>query len=176
MASSIQSAEPHEIGKGSIEKGVPIVIDIYPRSKRTGYFADISRTVCIGEPPARLQHMYDAVLAAQECVLSLIKPGMACSEIQDAVDALFVEKGYTTSGKGKEFLFAEGFVHSLGHGIGTHIHEAPRIGRGSTDVLEEGDVITIEPALYYSNIGGVRLEDMVYVTASGAENLTQFPK
>ncbi len=176
VSSGRQSAEPHEKGSGVIKKAVPIVIDIYPRSKTTGYYADLSRTVCIGKPSARLQKMYDAVLKAQELAISMIKPKAKGVDIQNAVDALFNEKGYKTSGKGKEFKFAQGFVHSLGHGVGKKIHQKPRISRRSTDVLKVEDIITIEPALYYPGIGGIRIEDMLIVTKNGSKNLTRFPK
>nr|MBA3551025.1 aminopeptidase P family protein [Patescibacteria group bacterium] len=98
VSGGIQSVEPHEVGTGPLKKRIPIVIDIYPRSKITGYFADMSRTVCIGSPSEELQKMYAAVLAAQELALSMIKPKAKCSNIQDAVDRLFKEKGYKTSG------------------------------------------------------------------------------
>lgn len=176
VAGGTQSAEPHETGTGVLETGVPIVIDIYPRSKSTGYFADMTRTVCIGKPSAELQKMYDTVLAAQNLALSMVKPGVRCVEIQQAVEHFFNTAGYLTSGKGTVFTFAEGFVHAVGHGVGKEIHEAPRISRNSEDVLGVGDVITIEPGLYYHHIGGVRLEDMVRVTTAGAQNLTRFPK
>lgn len=176
VAGGMQSAEPHEFGSGKLEKCAPIVIDIYPRSKKTGYFADMTRTVCIGVPQPELKKMYDTVLAAQELAFSLIRPDAVCQDIQKAVEQFFVSAGYATSGKGKEFSFAEGFVHSIGHGVGKDIHEAPHFGRKSLDILREGDVITIEPGLYYKTIGGVRLEDMVLVTADGFQNLTGFPK
>jgi Xaa-Pro aminopeptidase len=176
VAGGVFSAEPHEKGTGLLKAGEPIVIDIYPRSKTTGYFADMTRTVCIGEPPKRLQEMYDAVLAAQELAISMVKPGANCKAIQEAVERLFTERGFETSGTGKEFAFAEGFVHGVGHGVSKIIHDTPRIGRDSNDVLSEGDVITIEPGLYYKDIGGVRLEDMLLVTHDGSRNLTRFPK
>lgn len=176
VAAGIQSAEPHEAGHGILPSGVPIVIDIFPRSKTTGYFADMTRTVCIGEPTPELAAMYEAVLGAQELAISMIKPDVRCSEIQQAAEEFFINKGYKTSGKGVEFSFAEGFVHAIGHGVGKKIHQAPHIGRNSKEVLREGDVITIEPGLYYKHIGGVRIEDMLLVTASGSENLTSFPK
>jgi len=176
VASGTQAVEPHEKGKGPIKRGVAIVIDIYPRSKATGYFADMSRTVCIGPASAEVKKMYDTVLDAQKLAISMIKPGTRCSDIQDSVEKLFMERGYKTSGKGKEFKFAKGFVHSLGHGVGLDIHEAPRIAKGSKDILKEGDIITIEPALYYPELGGIRIEDMALVTENGFENLTDFSK
>jgi len=176
VAGGKQSAEPHEIGRGHIKKGVPIVIDIFPQSKKSGYFADMSRTVCIGKPPAELKKMYDAVLAAQELAISLIKPGVSTKEIQYLVEEFFDNEGYVTSGVGKEFEFAEGFVHGLGHGVGLNVHEEPHLSRRGSGVLLEGDVITIEPGLYYKNIGGIRIEDMLLVTATGSKNLTNFSK
>jgi Xaa-Pro aminopeptidase len=177
VASGEQAIEPHERGHGKIARGEAIVIDIFPRSKKTGYFADMTRTVCIGKPnKPEIQRMFDAVVAAQELVESLVRPGVPCKSLQDAAERLFAERGYLTSGKGKEFTFAEGFVHAVGHGVGLEIHEKPHIGRKTEDILEEDDVITIEPGLYYKNLGGIRMEDMVLVTKNGCRNLTKFPK
>ena len=176
VAGGLHGAEPHEEGAGIVKRGEPIVIDIYPRSKKSGYFADMTRTVCIGEPSPRAQKMFDAVRGAQELAISMVKPGVACRDMQEAVERYFTEAGFITSGKGKEFPYAEGFVHGVGHGVGLDVHEAPRIGRTSADILMEGDVITIEPGLYYKDIGGVRLEDMVLVTKDGCRNLTQCSK
>jgi len=176
VASGKQSAEPHQVGKGQIQKGVPIVIDIYPQSKTSGYFADMSRTVCIGAAPVELKKMYDTVLAAQERAISMVTPGVATKDIQYAVEEFFDEAGYPTRGKGKEFEFAEGFVHAVGHGVGLDVHEEPHISRRGASKLQEGDVITIEPGLYYKHIGGIRIEDMLVVTKTGAKNLTNFSK
>ena len=176
VAGGTQSAEPHEAGTGMLKEHCPIVIDIYPRSTKTGYFADMSRTVCIGTPPAELRKMYDTVLNAQERAITMIKPGVKCIAIQKAVEQVFKDAGYSTTGRGEEFKYAEGFVHSVGHGVGKDIHESPRIGRGTTDVFREGDVITIEPGLYYKTIGGVRIEDLILVTDDGYKNLTLFSK
>ncbi len=176
VAGGVQAVEPHEKGHGPIEKGVSIVIDIYPRSKKTGYFADMSRTVCIGEPPAELQRMYDTTLEAFDLALAQAKPGVICRSIQESVEKFFADNGYETTGKGKEFTYAEGFVHAVGHGVGREIHERPHINRRSEEILQEGDVITIEPGLYYPHIGGIRIEDMVLVTRDGHRNFTSFPK
>ena len=179
VAGGVQSSAPHTKGSGVLKRGEPIVIDIYPRSKTTGYFADMTRTVCLGTPPAQLQKMYDAVLGAQELAISMVKSGTKCRDIQEAVEKFFIEAGFLTSGEGdtKEgFPYAEGFVHGVGHGVGLNIHEAPHIRRKSSDVLMEGDVITIEPGLYYKAIGGVRIEDIVLVTKNGCRNLTDYNK
>jgi Xaa-Pro aminopeptidase len=176
VAGGLQPCEPHESGTGPIEKGTAIVVDIFPRSKKTGYFADMTRTVCIGEPPEKLQKMYDTVLAAHELALSMVKPGAACKDIHNAATKFFVDQGYQTSGKGTLFTYAEGFVHALGHGVGQEVHEKPTLNPKSEDLLTEGDVITIEPGLYYKSIGGIRIEDMVLVTEDGCRNLSSFSK
>lgn len=177
VAAGLQAHEPHERGHGPIARGEAIVIDIFPRSKQTGFFADMTRTVCIGEPKnPEILKMFDAVAEAQKLVESLVKPGVLCRSLQDVAEKLFTDRGYVTSGKGKEFAFAEGFVHAVGHGVGREIHERPHIGRKTEDVLMEGDVITIEPGLYYANIGGIRMEDMVLVTTNGCRNLTRANK
>jgi Xaa-Pro aminopeptidase len=120
--------------------------------------------------------MYDTVLAAQELAITMVAPGVAGRDIQAAVEAHFVAAGYHTSGQGTDFRFAEGFVHAIGHGVDTDIHAAPHLSRRSEACLEAGSIITIEPGLYYPDIGGVRLEDLVLVTSSGCQNLTEFPK
>ena len=176
VAGGFQSVEPHERGSGILAANMPIVIDIYPRSKRTGFYADMTRTVCSGQPSIELQRMYGAVLYAQQLAISMVAPGVACTDIQIAVERYFIDEGYITSGKGKEFRYAEGFVHSIGHGVGTEIHEPPRFGKGSEDILIEGEVITIEPGLYYKEIGGIRIEDMVLVTGDGCRDLTRSSK
>lgn len=176
VASGEQAVEPHDRGSGPIIRDTAIVIDIFPRNKKSGYFADMTRTVCIGKPSEQIQKMYDAVVAAQELVERMVKPGVACKTIQEAVETLFIDRGFETKGKGKEFKFAEGFVHSVGHGVGLKIHEAPSVSGRSEEILMEGDVITIEPGLYYPHVGGVRMEDMVLVTADGSRNLTKYPK
>lgn len=176
VASGEQAVEPHDRGTGPIARGTAIVIDIFPRSKETGFFADMTRTVCIGPASPELRKLYATVVRAQDAAIALLKPGAIGGDIQAAVEAVFADAGYHTSGKGKEFAFAEGFVHGVGHGVGKEVHEAPRIGRKSADVLAEGDVVTVEPGLYYPHLGGIRLEDMLLITASGAQNLTSFPR
>jgi Xaa-Pro aminopeptidase len=169
VAGGTPSAEPHGNGTGALTHGEPVVIDIYPRSK-DGYFADITRTVCLGEPPVELARMHKAVADAHAFALTLYKPGMVGGEIHTAVLDFFTNAGFVTHRTG--VLQGEGFIHGVGHGVGSAIHEPPRIGEGSADVLQEGDVVTVEPGLYYKHIGGVRIEDMVVITAHGCKPIT----
>ncbi|MBC7836217.1 aminopeptidase P family protein [Acetobacteraceae bacterium] len=172
VAGGTQAADPHEQGKGPLRKGETIVIDIFPRSRKTRYFADMTRTVCIGEPSVKLQKMYDAVLGAQELIFSMLKPGIPGQDIQGVVEKFFQAQGFPrTETQGAP----EGFIHGVGHSVGLELHERPSINN-SNDVLREGNVVTIEPGLYYRDVGGVRIEDIVLITKDGYRNLTNFPK
>lgn len=173
-----EGANPHAIGHGALLPEQPIVIDIFPRSKKTKYFADMSRTVCLGTPSLELKKMYDAVREAQELAFRMLGPGVEGADIQQAVEHFFEKKGFKRKGiyPGKDkWLAREGFIHSVGHGVGKEIHEPPFLSaRGGT--LKEGVVVTVEPGLYYPNIGGIRIEDMVLITKDGYKNLTRFSK
>jgi Xaa-Pro aminopeptidase len=175
VAGGIKTFEPHYMGTGLIERNQPIVIDIYPRSKETGFYADMTRTVCLGEPSKELQAMYNAVLQAHTVSVATLRSGARCCDVHRAAVNVFESLGYTTTGAGTLFTHAEGFVHSVGHGLGKNVHEEPRVGMISEDVLQTGDVITIEPGLYYKHIGGVRLEDLFVITNDGYEQLTSLP-
>ena len=175
VASGRKTHEPHYMGEGVIERSQPIVIDIYPRSTETGFYADMTRTVCLGTPSAELVSMYAAVQEAHQASVSLLRPGARCRDIHRASAEVFERLGYKTSGVGTLFAYAEGFVHSVGHGVGLDVHEAPAMGRKSEAVLLAGDVVTIEPGLYYKHIGGVRLEDLFLITETGYEQLTSLP-
>lgn len=172
VAGGLPSYEPHFMGEGVLQPGQPIVIDIYPRSRISGWYADMTRTVCIGEPTIALEDMYHAVKLVHENAGIQLRPGATCDEIDASITQQFAELGYQTGGAGSEFTFAEGFVHSIGHGLRQAVHEEPFFGKERGYVLQVGDVITIEPGLYYKNIGGVRLEDLFVITESGYEQLT----
>lgn len=176
VAPGLQAVEPHEHGHGVIQEGVSVVIDIFPQSKESGYFADMSRTLTKGTPSAELQKLYDTVLAAQELAIGMLEPGRPYAALHNAVVEYFTKEGYETRGKGKEFSYEEGFVHALGHGVGKKVHEVPIISPRSEEVIEVGDVITLEPGLYYKHLGAVRIEDMFLITKDGPEALTRFPK
>ena len=176
-AGGSQSADPHEQGHGPLRSGEPIILDIFPVSKESRYYADMTRTIVKGEPDEELQRMYDAVLESQEAALATIRPGVNGKEVHQKVSDILHERGYKTivhdQEKGQTLL--EGFIHGTGHGVGLEIHEGPRIGFADEE-LKAGDVVTVEPGLYEQGVGGVRIEDLVVVTEDGCRNLTKFPK
>ena len=162
-----ESGIPHARGSGPLREDEPIVIDIFPRDEYTGYYSDMSRTVCKGEPSRKIMEMYAAVLEAQTLASHTIRAGVTGADVHQAVVDLFSEKGYPT---GKT-----GFVHNLGHGVGLDVHERPSVGPGGGE-LSVGNVITNEPGLYFPDLGGIRLEDIGAVTRTGFDCFTHFPK
>lgn len=134
-------------------------------AKCGGYCSDMTRTVCLGRPTRRQQRVYNAVRSAQMKALEVVRPGVKARKLDRIARRYLEEKG-----------LGKFFVHSLGHGVGRAVHEAPSISRRSEDVLEPGMVFTIEPGVYIAGWGGVRLEDMVLVTEDGCEVLTRAEK
>jgi Xaa-Pro aminopeptidase len=173
VAGGRQACDPHDEGHGPLHAHEPIIIDVFPRSQKTGYFGDITRTVVRGRASEAVRRVYHTVERAQELGLEHLRQGAQGRDIHQKVRAFFDREGYKT-GKVKGHM--EGFFHGTGHGVGLEIHEAPRMGPTSTDTLRAGHVVTIEPGLYYPGLGGVRLEDMAVVTTNGARNLTKFEK
>ncbi|HID57460.1 TPA: aminopeptidase P family protein [Candidatus Poribacteria bacterium] len=172
VACGTQSAEPHNRGSGPLRPHQPIVIDLFPKDLNTGYHADMTRTVVRGEASEEVKRMFDAVLLAQKKAIDMIKPGVDGKDVHNAVVETFNEMGFETGEvEGK----MQGFFHGTGHGIGLDVHEWPRIST-SSEILEEGDVVTVEPGLYYPQIGGVRIEDDVLITENGCEVLSEYPK
>ena len=172
VASGVHSSMPHHSGEGPIFADKPLVIDIFPRSQDTGYFGDMTRTVIRGEPSEKLVKMYNTVLNGQKLGISMIRDGVKSKDVHSAIVEYFDESGFETGNlNGKQ----QGFIHSTGHGLGLEIHEPPRIGMGD-EILKEGNVVTVEPGLYYEKIGGIRIEDVVVVEKNGCTNLTKYPK
>jgi Xaa-Pro aminopeptidase len=171
VAGGRQGCDPHERGHGRLRANEPIIIDIFPRSQKTGYFGDITRTVVRGRASEAVKKLYDTVLHGQKIAFQKIGAGTSTREIHQCVQQFFKQRGYTT---GKRDGRMEGFFHGTGHGLGLEVHEAPRMGATSTGKLKAGQVVTVEPGLYYPEVGGVRLEDVALVTAGGARNLTRF--
>jgi len=172
VAGGEQGSDPHQAGTGPLMAHQPIVVDIFPRSSRTRYFADITRSFVKGKASSRVKAMYQAVLQAQEQALALIRDGADGAAIHHEVAMVFEHLGFAT---GETNGRMEGFFHGTGHGLGLEVHEPPRIGKQGA-VLRSGNVVTVEPGLYYPGEGGVRIEDLVVVTDSGCRILTKFPK
>jgi Xaa-Pro aminopeptidase len=168
VAGGLAGVDPHARGAGVLPANAPIVIDIFPRSKSSRYFADMTRTVLKGEASLQVREIYEAVLQAQTIGISAVRAGASGKEVHSRIIEVFRERGYP-EGDGC------GFIHSAGHGVGLEIHERPSLGV-SGDVLEAGQVVTVEPGLYYPDIGGVRLEDLVVVREGSCENLTHFER
>jgi len=149
VAAGPWAAQPHAYPRADkrIEAGEPIIIDMGARVD--GYCSDLSRTLILGKADGRFEKIYDIVLAAQETAGALIRAGMSGEEAHLTAHNVIAEAGY-----------GENFGHGLGHGVGLQVHEAPRLARTSKDVLAEGMVFTVEPGIYVSGWGGVRIEDM----------------
>lgn len=162
--------EGHLLGSGPILQDRSVIIDCFPRDRRTGVYTDMTRTFVPGTPTEDLRSLHKHVHAALEIAFDSIRPGAPGPH--DKVSDYFHSQGFGTQANHTgEGAVKEGFTHGLGHGVGLEVHERPYIGRRA-DVLQEGDVIAIEPGLYVGGIGGVRLEDTVLVTDKGVEHLT----
>lgn len=172
ISSGNQCCDPHHEGTGPIKANSSIIFDIFPRSQKTGYFGDLSRTVVRGRASDRLRELYATVQAGQRLGFDMIRDGVNGREIHQKILSLFERKGFPT---GKLDGRMQGFFHGTGHGLGMDIHEPPRIAPVDA-TLRSGHVVTVEPGLYYLGLGGVRLEDVALVTRSGNRNLTRCPQ
>ncbi len=170
-----QTAVGHNMGSGQIGPDEPIVFDLFPRDKATGCYSDMTRTYVVGEPSDEVKEWYALVKRALETSTAGVKPGVNGRTLFEQVCDQFQEAGYKTQlSKEPGEVLEDGFFHSLGHGVGLEVHELPSMGRSGQDLVP-GDVITIEPGLYRSGYGGLRLEDIVLVTDDGYEVITDYP-
>ncbi len=164
VAAGPNGAMPHHMPSDKvIQPGEPIVIDM--GAKVGGYCSDISRTVCVGEPDDTFRRVYDIVLGAQLTAIATVKTTMSAGDADDLARVVIAEAGY-----------GDNFGHSLGHGVGLFIHEYPRVGPKSANTLEEGMVFTVEPGIYLTGWGGVRIEDVVLLEKDGARVLSKAAK
>jgi Xaa-Pro aminopeptidase len=173
VAGGKQGCDPHEGGYGPLRANEPIILDIFPRSQKTGYFGDITRTVVRGRASEGVRRLYDTVLRGQALAFKQMRAKVKTAEIHKSVEEFFEKQGYKTGRKDGRM---QGFFHGTGHGLGLEIHEPPRVGKTSTGELKPGQVVTVEPGLYYPELGGVRIEDVVLVTNNSPKNLTRFEK
>jgi Xaa-Pro aminopeptidase len=169
---------PHSRGEDSdvLELGRCIVFDLFPRDLGGGYFHDMTRTFCLGYAPPEIQHAYDQVRMTFDEVMKALAIGEKAARYQELTCELLEEMGHPTIRSNSNTQ--EGYVHSLGHGLGLQIHARPRLSPVSTETVQPGQVFTVEPGLYYPSKGyGVRIEDTVYADRDGTfHSLTPFPK
>ncbi len=172
VACGREAADPHNTGSGFIRASRLIIIDIFPRVLASGYWGDMTRTYVKGRATPEQKRLYRTVREGQDIGLDRVADGVDGASIHRAILDHFQARGYPTGmHRGRQ----QGFFHGTGHGVGLEIHEAPRISTRS-DILKAGQVVTVEPGLYYLQLGGVRLEDMVVVRRGGCENLTRHPR
>jgi len=164
VASGTNGAMPHASTTGRrLRAGDLVTIDF--GAETDGYYCDITRTVCVGRPTPRQRLVHDLVLRAQEQAINAVKPGVRCAELDRLARTTIAQAGH-----GKHF------GHATGHGIGLMVHEGPSLSALSKGVVDEGMVFTVEPGVYIAGWGGVRIEDMVLVTADGHRVLTSLPR
>jgi Xaa-Pro aminopeptidase len=170
VAGGDQACDPHERGSGPLQADTLIIFDVFPRDAKTGYFGDMTRTVVRGRASEAQRKLWEAVKAGQALGLRRIKDGADGASIHKAIQDLFAKRGFPTeTRKGRRV----GFFHGTGHGLGLEIHEYPRLQKVT---LKAGEVVTVEPGLYYPGLGGVRIEDVVVVTKAGSKMISRFPK
>jgi Xaa-Pro aminopeptidase len=164
VASGARGALPHGVAsKKLLQEGELLTIDYGVRYN--GYHSDETVTLALGNISSKMRRIFDIVLAAHDLAIDKVRPGVSLAELDASARDYIVSEGY-----------GQFFGHGLGHGVGLEIHEYPAISSRAEDLIEEGMVITIEPGIYLPGEGGVRIEDMLYVTADGCRILTQLPK
>jgi Xaa-Pro aminopeptidase len=178
IVASVWQGEGHEPGTGTLPAGLPIHIDIWPRHEETACWADMARTFVVGDAApeyaeviAEYERLVRSALAQS---LAAVRPGITGRELFDATCDTFEAAGYATQRTAPPDDL-DGFQHSLGHGVGLDVHEAPPLGLAGHEPLVVGDVLAIEPGLWDKRFGGVTFEDLVLVTEDGCELLTRFP-
>ena len=165
-----QACDPHERGFGPLQANSLIILDIFPRDAKTGYWGDMTRTVVRGRASEQQRKLWEAVKAGQALALKRIKAGVDGMSIHKAITELFDRRGFPTEVRNGRRV---GFFHGTGHGLGLEIHEYPRLQKVT---LKAGQCLTVEPGLYYPGIGGARIEDVVIVEKDGCRILSKFPK
>jgi Xaa-Pro aminopeptidase len=176
VAPGAQGAVGHDMGSGPIPPHTPLIVDIFPRDNGSAVFTDMTRTFVVGDVADDVREWHRLVKEALDVSTAEIRAGVDGRHLFDVVCDIFEAVGEPTPRtKQPGATLADGFFHGLGHGVGLEVHEAPGMGLISKKPLVAGDVVTVEPGLYRSGYGGVRLEDIVLVTDDGAEVITDYP-
>jgi Xaa-Pro aminopeptidase len=176
VAPGPQGAVGHDMGSGPIRPSTPLVVDIFPRDNTSAVFTDMTRTFVVGDVPDQVREWHRLVKEASDRAVAEIRAGADTRTVFDVTCDIFEAAGEPTQRTKKPGeTLGDGFFHGLGHGVGLEVHEAPGMGLLSNKALVAGDVVTVEPGLYRAGYGGVRLEDIVLVTESGAEVITDYP-
>ncbi len=169
VAGGEQACDPHERGSGPLRAGELIILDIFPRDTKTGYYGDLTRTVIKGRATDAQRKLWETVQEGQRRSLAGIRAGADGKPLHEGTKKFFKDQGFPTELRDGRHV---GFFHGTGHGLGLELHEEPRFQK--TRSFEAGMVFTVEPGLYYPGLGGVRLEDVVAVTRKGYDMLSNF--
>ena len=176
VASGPQAADCHDYGSGPLRTGEPVIVDIFPMNRKTLYNGDCTRTVVHGDIPPAVEAMHAAVVAAKAAATAATRPGATGEQVHEASRQAITAHGYSMGlPRDDDPLDYCAMTHGSGHGIGLDVHEPPLLDVGGPELIV-GDCLTIEPGLYSRAIGGVRVEDMVVVTAEGCRNLNRLPE
>jgi len=168
VAGGEQACDPHERGSGPLRPHELIILDIFPRDARTGYYGDMTRTVVRGRATDAQRRLWETVQSGQGMAFAGMKPGGSGAKVHEAVKSFFASEGYPTEQRDGRWV---GFFHGTGHGLGLEIHEQPRFGR---TVFKAGQVLTVEPGIYWPGVGGCRIEDVAVITEAGCRKLSRF--
>ncbi|MBV9299500.1 MAG: aminopeptidase P family protein [Verrucomicrobia bacterium] len=170
VAGGKQACDPHDRGSGALKADSLIILDVFPKHGRSGYYGDLTRTVVRGKASEAQRALWWTVFDAQKFALQKIRAGGSGAALQKEVAEFFEQKGYPAEIRAGRWV---GFFHGLGHGFGLEVHEQPRIAKTK---FKTGQVLTVEPGLYFPEIGGVRIEDDGVVTENGFKVLSKFAK
>ena len=170
VAGGAQACDPHERGSGPLRPHELIILDIFPRDAKSGYYGDMTRTVVRGRANDARRRLWETVQAGQRMALKAMKPGVSGLAVHESIKEFFAAQGYPTGQRDGRWA---GFFHGTGHGLGLEIHEEPRFG---ATIFQPGQVLTVEPGIYWPGVGGCRIEDVALVTEGGIRKLSRFPQ